>query len=50
MRTPFIDLDIAREVFYADCDESVATAAVARLTPQSALLCRRASAFPNSRP
>jgi pimeloyl-ACP methyl ester carboxylesterase len=37
MCTPFVDLDIAREVFYADCDDAVATAAVARLSPQSAL-------------
>jgi pimeloyl-ACP methyl ester carboxylesterase len=52
MRTPFADLELAREVFYADCTDSVATAAVARLTPQSALpssLCFTLSEFPSVR-
>lgn len=30
------DLDIARAMFYGDCDDSVAQAALARLTPMSA--------------
>ena len=49
-RIPVIDLELAREVFYADCDESVAYAAAARLTPQSALpssLCFPLSEFPS---
>jgi pimeloyl-ACP methyl ester carboxylesterase len=52
MRTPFVDLEIAREVFYPDCDDAVATAAVARLSPQSALppsQCFTLAEFPSVR-
>ena len=34
-RVSFVDLDVAREVFYADCSPSVADQAVARLRPQA---------------
>ncbi|WP_319453570.1 MULTISPECIES: alpha/beta fold hydrolase [unclassified Mycobacterium] len=52
MRTPFADLELARKIFYADCDDSVAAAAVARLSPQSALppsQCFTLSEFPSVR-
>ncbi len=35
MRTSWVDLDIAREVFYADCGQSVADAAWSRLRPHA---------------
>jgi pimeloyl-ACP methyl ester carboxylesterase len=36
LRTTWVDLDIARALFYADCDEQTVTAAFNRLRPQSA--------------
>jgi pimeloyl-ACP methyl ester carboxylesterase len=33
LRTPRVDLDIARALFYADCDEQTVTAAFNRLRP-----------------
>ena len=35
MRTAWVDLDFVREVFYADCDEATADAALEHLRPQS---------------
>ncbi|OBB65550.1 alpha/beta fold hydrolase [Mycobacterium sp. 852014-50255_SCH5639931] len=42
LRTRWIDLELARELICADCDDSVAVAAIKRLRPQSA--------FPNTLP
>jgi hypothetical protein len=36
MRTAWVDLDFARKVFYADCDEATAAEAIDHLRPQSA--------------
>lgn len=36
LRTAWADLDVARALFYADCDESIVAAAFDRLRPQSA--------------
>lgn len=36
LRTIWVDLDSARELFYADCDEQTVVAAFERLRPQSA--------------
>jgi pimeloyl-ACP methyl ester carboxylesterase len=36
LRTVWADLDVARALFYADCDESIVAAAFDRLRPQSA--------------
>jgi pimeloyl-ACP methyl ester carboxylesterase len=52
LRTTWIDLELARELICADCDDSVATAAVNRLRPQSAYpntLPFRLSEFPSVR-
>lgn len=42
LRTTWVDLELARELICADCDESVAAAAINRLGPQSA--------YPNTLP
>ena len=36
LRTAWVDLELARELICADCDDSVAAAAITRLGPQSA--------------
>ena len=35
LRTAWVDLDFARKVFYADCDEATVSAAIEHLRPQS---------------
>lgn len=35
LRTTWVDLEFARNVFYADCDDATATAAIDHLRPQS---------------
>jgi pimeloyl-ACP methyl ester carboxylesterase len=42
LRTTWVDLELARDLICADCNDSVATAAVGRLRPQSA--------YPNTLP
>jgi pimeloyl-ACP methyl ester carboxylesterase len=37
MRTTWVDLDFARKVFYADCDEETSAEAIAHLRPQAGL-------------